>query len=130
MWSSKNRSDFLSVLSSSNSGVLQCGNVGENFSVHLSCAQNGGVISQVDFASYGTSVGGCGQMKQGACHATNSSEVVQRVCIGQQECSVPATSDLFGDPCKLTVDVTERSVKLFDFFEKNVTQNSKFLQSA
>ncbi len=82
------------------SGLFQCGNVGTNFSINLSCEQSGGVISKVDFASYGTSSGACGQMKQGTCHATNSSEIVQRVCIGQKECSVPATSDLFGDPCK------------------------------
>ncbi len=83
------------------SGLFQCGNVGTNFSINLSCEQGGGVISKVDFASYGTSTGACGQMKQGTCHAANSSEIVQRVCIGQKQCSVPATTDLFGDPCKL-----------------------------
>jgi hypothetical protein len=82
------------------SGLFQCGNVGTNFSINLSCEQGGGVISKVDFASYGTSTGACGQMKQGTCHAANSSEIVQRVCIGQKQCSVPATTDLFGDPCK------------------------------
>ncbi|CAF4122391.1 unnamed protein product, partial [Rotaria sordida] len=82
------------------SGLYQCGNVGQDFSINLSCEQNGGVISKVDFASYGTSSGACGQMKQGTCHAENSSEIVQRVCIGQKTCSVPATNDLFGDPCK------------------------------
>jgi hypothetical protein len=82
------------------SGLFQCGNVGENFSINLSCEQNDGVISIVDFASYGTSSGGCGEMQQGACHAKNSSEIVQRVCVGQKQCSVPATTDLFGDPCK------------------------------
>ncbi len=82
------------------SGLFQCSNVGEKFSINLSCEQGGGVISKVDFASYGTSSGACGQMKQGVCHAANSSEIVQRVCIGQKECSVPATPDLFGDPCK------------------------------
>lgn len=83
------------------SGLLQCGNVGENFFINVSCEQSGGVISKVDFASFGTSSGACGQMQQGACHAKNSSEIVQRVCIGQKTCSVPATSDIFGDPCKL-----------------------------
>ncbi|CAF3904950.1 unnamed protein product [Rotaria sordida] len=84
-------------------GLYQCGNVGENFSISLSCEQNGGVISKVDFASYGTSSGACGQMKQGTCHAANSSEIVQRVCIGQKTCNVPATNNLFGDPCFGTV---------------------------
>ncbi len=82
------------------SGLYQCGNVGNNFSINLSCEESDGVISKVDFASYGTSSGACGQMKQGTCHAENSSEIVQRVCIGQKVCNVPATSDLFGDPCK------------------------------
>jgi len=84
------------------SGLFQCGNVGTDFSINLSCEQSGGVISKVDFASYGTSGGACGQMKQGTCHAANSSEIVQRVCIGQKVCSVPATTDLFGDPCKFS----------------------------
>lgn len=82
------------------SGLLQCGNVGENFSVHLSCRQRGGIISRVDFASYGTANGACGQMEQGLCHATESLDVIEQVCIGQEECSVPATNDLFGDPCQ------------------------------
>jgi hypothetical protein len=87
------------------SGLFQCANVGQDVLINLSCEQNGGVISKVDFASYGTSSGACGQMKQGTCHAENSSEIVQRVCIGQKQCSVPATTDLFGDPCKFSVKV-------------------------
>jgi hypothetical protein len=83
------------------SDLYQCGNVGQDASINLSCEESGGVISKVDFASYGTSIGACGQMKQGTCHAANSSEIVQRICIGQKQCSIPATTDLFGDPCKL-----------------------------
>jgi hypothetical protein len=82
------------------SGLFQCGNVGQDASIDLSCAQSGGVISKVDFASYGTSSGACGQMKQGACHAANSTDIVQKACVGKQNCSVPAAVDLFGDPCK------------------------------
>ena len=82
------------------SGLLQCGNVAENFSVQLSCQAGGGMISKVDFASYGTASGACGQMEQGTCHAERSLEIVQQVCIGQATCSIPATNDLFGDPCK------------------------------
>ncbi|CAM4854706.1 unnamed protein product [Rotaria socialis] len=85
------------------SGIFQCGNVGENFSINLSCEQNGGVISQVDFASYGTSTGTCGQLQQGACHAANSSDIVKKACVGKQSCSVPSTFKLFGDPCFGTV---------------------------
>jgi len=82
------------------SGLLQCGNVGQDYSINLSCEQSGGVISKIDFASYGTSSGACGQMKQGTCHAANSSEVVGKICLGKQKCSVPAAVDLFGDPCR------------------------------
>ena len=82
------------------SGLFQCQNVGENYPVHLSCERNGGKISQVDFASFGTGAGACGQMKQGACHAANTSQVIQQVCVGQETCTVPASIDLFGDPCK------------------------------
>jgi len=82
------------------SGLFQCGNVGTNFSINLSCEQNGGVINKIDFASFGTSTGPCGQMKQGTCHATNSSDIVKQICLGKQKCSVPATHDVFGDPCK------------------------------
>ncbi len=85
------------------SGLYQCRNVGQNFSVDLSCQQGGGVISKVDFASYGTAAGPCGDMKQGTCHAANSSDIVERACIGKQECSIPVTDDLFGDPCKYHV---------------------------
>jgi hypothetical protein len=82
------------------SGLYQCGNVGQDVSINLSCEQGGGVISKVDFASYGTSSGACGQMKQGTCHAANSTEIVQQFCLGKQNCAVPAAVDLFGDPCK------------------------------
>ncbi|CAF5046789.1 unnamed protein product, partial [Rotaria sp. Silwood1] len=80
------------------SGLFQCGNVGEDFSINLSCEQSGGVISKVDFASYGTSSGACGEMQQGKCHAANSSEIVKQACVGKQTCSVPASGELFGDP--------------------------------
>jgi hypothetical protein len=81
------------------SGVYQCGNVGQNYSINLSCEKNNGIISKIDFASYGTSNGTCGQMKQGTCHATNSSDIVKQICLGKETCSVPASIDLFGDPC-------------------------------
>ena len=85
------------------SGLFQCGNVGTNYSIHLSCEQNNGRINKIDFASFGTSTGGCGEMKQGNCHAENSSKIVQNLCLGKQKCSVPATRELFGDPCKFII---------------------------
>lgn len=40
-------------------------------------------------------------MKQGDCHAQNSSDIVQKLCLGKEKCSVPAIKELFGDPCEL-----------------------------
>ncbi len=82
------------------SGSFQCANVGENFPISLSCERGGGVISKIDFASFGTATGACGQMQQGTCHAANSSDIVQQACLGQQKCSVNASIAVFGDPCK------------------------------
>ena len=98
------------------SGLLQCANVGTNFSVHLSCEQSNGKISKVDFASYGTSTGTCGQMKQGQCHAMNSSDIVEKLCLGKQNCSVPARADLFGDPCKFHYHVKLHKVYFSIFY--------------
>ncbi|CAF0912877.1 unnamed protein product [Adineta steineri] len=81
------------------SGLAQCGNAGESYPVQLSCRKSGGTISSVDFASYGTATGACGQMKQGTCHATTTMDIVKQACLGQQECSVPASYQIFGDPC-------------------------------
>ncbi|CAF1343299.1 unnamed protein product [Adineta steineri] len=102
------------------SGLLQCGNVGEDYPLHLSCEQNGGVISQIDFASYGTAMGACGQMKQGSCHAENSSSIVQRICIGQKSCTIIATNDIFGDPCYGTLK------RLLVQMECNPPQNNTY----
>ncbi|CAF0867898.1 unnamed protein product [Rotaria sordida] len=102
------------------SGLFQCSNVGENYSIHLSCEQGGGVISKIDFASFGTAIGACGQMKQGTCDAANSSDIIQRACIGQQKCSVTASTDLFGDPC------TGTPKRLLVQIECNPPQNNTY----
>ncbi len=107
------------------SGLFQCGNVGQDVSIDLSCEQSGGVISKIDFASYGTSSGPCGQMKQGSCHASNSSQVVTSLCLGKQKCSVPAAVDLFGDPCKFTLHMRLMYVSLFFIHCCNRFWNSK-----
>jgi len=108
------------------SGLFQCGNVGQDVSINLSCEQSGGVISKVDFASYGTSSGVCGQMKQGTCHAANSSDVVRLACLGKQTCSVPAAVDLFGDPCKFHLRISP----VCNYFSSEITMNLFFAWKA
>lgn len=85
------------------SGLLQCQNVGEGYPLYLTCARNGGIISKVDFASYGTATGACGQMIEGTCHATNSSNVVVKRCLGEQTCTIDVSNALFGDPCMYSI---------------------------
>ena len=108
------------------SGLFQCGNVGQDATIDLSCAQSGGVISKVDFASYGTSSGACGQMQQGTCNAANSTQIVEQACIGKQNCSVPAAVDLFGDPCKFCSPFISHDVSFAtdkSFFTRQMKSN-------
>jgi len=81
------------------SGIYQCANVGENFLADLSCERGGGVISKVDFASFGNATGVCGKMNISSCHSSTSSSVVEAACLGKPKCSINASDVLFGDPC-------------------------------
>ncbi|XP_047317003.1 beta-galactosidase-like [Impatiens glandulifera] len=66
---------------------------------HLSCAP-GQHISSIKFASFGTPEGSCGAFTQGGCHAVHSYDAFERVCIGNNSCSVRVTPEMFGgDPC-------------------------------
>ncbi|KNA14541.1 hypothetical protein SOVF_106370 [Spinacia oleracea] len=66
--------------------------------VHLHCAPNQ-YISSIAFASFGTPVGTCGKYMKGSCHATTSSAVLEKKCVGKQSCAVTVTNSNFGDPC-------------------------------
>lgn len=62
-------------------------------------APDGGIFSEIVFASYGTPQGQDGYFTQGQCHATNSVEIVSGLVVGQSSATVPASNGLFGDPC-------------------------------
>jgi hypothetical protein len=79
-----------------------CGFATENQYATLT-APSGTVISNIDFASYGTPNGSCGSFTTGFCHAGNSIAVVSPYLIGRNSGSVPASNGLFGDPCGGTV---------------------------
>lgn len=66
-------------------------------------APNGGTITGITFASYGTPNGACGNFTLGNCHASNSVAIVSNLAIGQNSVSIPATNGVFGDPCNGTV---------------------------
>lgn len=66
----------------------------------LECAA-GQHISHIKFASFGNPRGSCGHFHHGKCHATDSTEVVHKLCIGKRQCRVPVEWRTFGhsDPC-------------------------------
>ncbi|KVH98416.1 D-galactoside/L-rhamnose binding SUEL lectin domain-containing protein [Cynara cardunculus var. scolymus] len=87
--------------------------------VRLRCGL-GQSISAINFASFGTPFGGCGDFRQGACHAPNSRDLMEKVflcwrpdtvifsndlrfkqtCVGQESCEMTASNDYFAtDPC-------------------------------
>lgn len=94
------------VTGSGGSGAVTttiCATAGEDEAATLTCPA-GSTITAIDFASFGTSTGECGDFTQGACHAEDSRAVVEAACLGQATCSVDATNENFGgDPCSFTV---------------------------
>ncbi|KAK0579520.1 hypothetical protein LWI29_027451 [Acer saccharum] len=65
--------------------------------VRLAC-ERGWHISSINFASYGTPEGSCGTYSPGSCHVDVLS-IVEKACIGQEECSIPVSSANLGDAC-------------------------------
>ncbi|XP_010534899.1 PREDICTED: beta-galactosidase 1 [Tarenaya hassleriana] len=78
--------------------------------VHLQCGF-GQKMRTVKFASFGTPEGTCGSYREGNCHAHHSYDAFNRLCVGQNWCSVTVAPEMFGgDPCpnvmkKLSVEV-------------------------
>ncbi|XP_072999265.1 beta-galactosidase 7-like isoform X1 [Typha latifolia] len=87
-----------------------CGNVHESDtpslisstahpSVHLQCRQ-GKTIAAIEFASYGQPAGDCKNYSTGSCHSVASKSIVEQVCLGNTNCSIPVLASTFGgDPC-------------------------------
>ncbi|XP_061355046.1 beta-galactosidase 7-like [Gastrolobium bilobum] len=72
-----------------------CANVYEGEDFELSC-QGGQVISEIQFASFGSPKGKCGSFQKGSWEATDSQSVVEAACIGKQTCAFKVTKDAFG----------------------------------
>jgi len=61
---------------------------------------NGTVIKRIDFASFGTPSGSCGNyVVSNECHHPVSMAYVEDMCIGRSECSIPLWMEKWGDPC-------------------------------
>jgi len=75
-----------------------CGFASENSILNLHCI--GGTITSIDFASFGTPTGSCGNYSIGSCNSPNSMSAVSSLCLNQASCSIPANNANFGgDPC-------------------------------
>lgn len=90
-------------LADEQAGALEssvCATAWEGSEVRLACP-SGHVISAIEFASYGLPSGSCGRFRIGSCNAPSSKSVVERACLGQASCTVPANNATFGgDPCR------------------------------
>eukprot|EP01084_Bolivina_argentea_P058520 106853_1 len=74
-----------------------------NWTVSLTCPKTS-TIKTIDFASWGTPSGTCGQFKIGSCHANTSMSVSKSLCLNKHSCTIRADTDTFGgDPCYGTV---------------------------
>lgn len=76
-----------------------CVEVAERQEASLACPA-GGVITDIDFASYGLPTGSCDEgFKTGMCHALTSQVKVEQACLQRSSCTVEASNPVFGDPC-------------------------------
>jgi hypothetical protein len=67
--------------------------------LNLTCAS--GVITAIDFASWGTATGECGAFKSGACNSTEAFAVAAAACAGKPSCSLLPERSVWEkqDPC-------------------------------
>jgi len=57
---------------------------------------DGGVISNVDFAAYGSSSGFCGNLTYGKCYLKNSTAIVEAKCLGKTSCTLVSSDSWWG----------------------------------
>eukprot|EP00049_Salpingoeca_infusionum_P004897 m.85347 g.85347 ORF g.85347 m.85347 type:complete len:861 (+) comp12777_c1_seq1:143-2725(+) len=93
------------------SGVkdTRCGTVSEGEVLAVSCPF-GTVISGVTFANFGKASGTCGAYRPSTCNVAGTKGVVEDLCVGQSECTIAASTSLFGksrcvERAELTVQV-------------------------
>ncbi|KAL4011804.1 hypothetical protein IC575_028867 [Cucumis melo] len=72
-----------------------CGNAYEGSTLELSC-QEGRIISEIQFASYGNPDGKCGSFKKGSWDVTNSTVLVEKTCVGVENCTIDVSARFFG----------------------------------
>eukprot|EP01119_Soliformovum_irregulare_P010686 TRINITY_DN2635_c1_g1_i2.p1 TRINITY_DN2635_c1_g1~~TRINITY_DN2635_c1_g1_i2.p1 ORF type:complete len:530 (-),score=138.24 TRINITY_DN2635_c1_g1_i2:236-1825(-) len=84
-------------------GNPRCGTASEVFGkvphLRIFCGTPNGIIQSIDFASFGTPEGSCGQFRKSSCDAASSMKIVEQNCLGRNTCLIPVSRDVFGDPC-------------------------------
>jgi len=85
------------TLSLLNTGTI-CATAVEGSSLTLT-APAGTVITAINFASYGSPTGTCGNFTIGTCHATSSMTTVESLALNRSSVTISATNGVFGDPC-------------------------------
>jgi hypothetical protein len=84
------------------SGTL-CGTANEDGDVDLTAPAET-VFNYVNFTSYGTPGGTCGNFTiNSSCHALTSQAVSETYLLGSNTAVIPATNTVFGDPCVNTI---------------------------
>ena len=58
-----------------------------------------GIISSIDFASFGTPTGSCGSFAKSSCNSPKTLILVSEMCINKTSCIIPVSTAFFGDPC-------------------------------
>jgi hypothetical protein len=81
--------------------VVKCGTAPENSVLTLGGCKAGSSIDKLVFASFGTPTGDCTHgFKVSKCNSANSTQLVEKLCLGKTSCKVSATVGFFGgDPC-------------------------------
>ncbi len=79
-------------------GYSACVTANENELIRFGDA-SGGVITAIEFASYGTPTGTCGEFALSSCHAARSLAVVESLAVGRSSVEFTVSNALFGEPC-------------------------------
>ncbi len=81
----------------SNQGTI-CTTASEGSNAVLA-APSGAVFTRVDFASYGNPTGTCPGFTIGSCNSLTSQSVAEGYLLGKNSATIPASNEIFGDPC-------------------------------
>jgi hypothetical protein len=78
-------------------GGVQCSKAAEDAEVSLDCGEHGGLITDIEFASFGRADGMCGSfaLDEAGCHAPHTKDIVAASCVGKRSCSLLADTSTF-----------------------------------